>query len=84
MGILPMPKSQPLVLCVVYGFPGSHVRFADNEALLSQTLICLAKLNLPAILMGDLNVSLANSRVLALAFRVGFWEVEWQFANYCG
>ena len=76
LALLILPSSPPLALCLVYGFPGSHVRHADNEAMLSQALACLAKLKLPALLMGDLNETLAGSRTLNHAYRVGFWKIN--------
>ena len=75
VGTLPFRQTQLVIACI-YGFPVSHLRHSDNEALYRQVFTCLAKLRQPALLVGDFNEVEARSDVLCSVFRMGFWRVN--------
>ena len=75
VGCIPFKCTQLIIACI-YGFPVSHPRHADNEAMFMQAFACLTKLTHPAVLVGDFNEVESRSQVLTLAYRLGFWKIN--------
>ena len=64
-----------IVIIAVYGFPSSHERYADNEALQAQIVHWAAGLSCAVLIAGDMNSSSASSPLLAMPDRFGLWRV---------
>ena len=64
-----------MLLVSVYGYPHSHPRCRDNDALLRQVFTWIAEQTLPVLMGGDLNVSIGTSEPLSLVHRLGLWRI---------
>ena len=66
----------PVIVLVMYGFPKSHPRYADNEVMIAQAAAWASRLTTAVIWTGDLNMNVNNSHFVALPERHGFWRLN--------
>ena len=64
------------VLVSVYGYAEGHAQRQANERLLADTFKYLSSLKVPAVLAGDLNVSIRCSQVLSLHWQYKLWKIS--------
>ena len=64
-----------VIIIIVYGFARSHPEHNANETLLCDTAVFAGGLSLPCVIMGDMNASQANLRVLAVPSLYNLWRL---------
>ena len=70
-----MPTGR-LNIVIMYGFPRSHPRAADNEAMHAQVSTCIARFTSATLWAGDFNESSHTCPLMATFDRFGLWRLN--------